>query len=698
MPRWRLSVCVLGVATSLASFGVTVAPASGAPSLQVFTAGLPVGATPVLAAAAPGGGVWFTQAVPGAPLGRITTDGTIVEQPMPALAARLRSSPSALVAAADGGVWLVTGGDVLHVTPGGAVTDYASSLPGGVEAGQLAVTADGSLWFTDGGAGGAIGVISAGGSVREYRAGLGAHGALNGITAGPDGNVWFTDCSGHIGRITPAGQITMFAAGSGCPQGIVAGPDGNLWFTETRAFVGVGRITPTGSVAEFATSASTIGMQYIASGPDGRLYFTEPFGLAPTAPNGPGAIGSVTVTGLLTQDDIGSMFPFDSPWDVVAGTDGNLWLTFPGDPSAIGELTFAPVVTAGGAESVTATAATLVGGLQTNAQPTSYYFEYGPSGGYGAQTPDLTAAAATGDAQVSTAISGLQPDTTYHYRLVAANGSGTTDGPDGTFTTAGPTTSATATDSTATSTTATSTTSTASPSGARATGHGGVLAATGVTGPDGGLLGVNLGPLSLTGVVAGRSLAAGLVSGIVLVRGPGGRFSALGPRSVLPVGARIDARHGIVKLTFLQRRPPARGVRGAATAAAPFAAATILLSGGVVSIAQAPPGGPVAIVLVDGDFGVCTSTVRAHLARRHAPSSRHHVVRQLWSRDSGGSFSTHGRDSVGTVQGTLWLTADRCDGTLTHVVQGRVLVRALHVRRRVLLHAGQSYLAPTVRR
>ena len=73
-------------------------------------------------------------------------------------------------------------------------------------------------------------------------------------------------------------------------------------------------------------------------------------------------------------------------------------------------------------------------------------------------------------------------------------------------------------------------------------------------------------------------------------------------------------------------------------------------------------------------------------------------MRQLWSRDSGGSFSTHGRDSVGTVQGTLWLTADRCDGTLTHVVQGRVLVRALHVRRRVLLHAGQSYLAPTVRR
>jgi len=38
------------------------------------------------------------------------------------------------------------------------------------------------------------------------------------------------------------------------------------------------------------------------------------------------------------------------------------------------------------------------------------------------------------------------------------------------------------------------------------------------------------------------------------------------------------------------------------------------------------------------------------------------------------------------------LTA-RCDGALTLVRQGGVLVQVLHSRKRVVLHAGQSFLA-----
>jgi ferric-dicitrate binding protein FerR (iron transport regulator) len=49
------------------------------------------------------------------------------------------------------------------------------------------------------------------------------------------------------------------------------------------------------------------------------------------------------------------------------------------------------------------------------------------------------------------------------------------------------------------------------------------------------------------------------------------------------------------------------------------------------------------------------------------------------------------------VRGTIWLTEDRCDGTLVRVVRGRVDVRDLTRRRTVVVRAGQSYLAPARR-
>jgi hypothetical protein len=45
------------------------------------------------------------------------------------------------------------------------------------------------------------------------------------------------------------------------------------------------------------------------------------------------------------------------------------------------------------------------------------------------------------------------------------------------------------------------------------------------------------------------------------------------------------------------------------------------------------------------------------------------------------------------VRGTVWITADRCDGTLTTVRRGRVTVRDFRRRRNVVVRAGKSYLA-----
>ena len=67
--------------------------------------------------------------------------------------------------------------------------------------------------------------------------------------------------------------------------------------------------------------------------------------------------------------------------------------------------------------------------------------------------------------------------------------------------------------------------------------------------------------------------------------------------------------------------------------------------------------------------------------------------RRLFGRDRGGRFRTHGRNSHATVRGTRWMVEDRCNGTLTRVSEGAVVVRDFAKKKRVLVKAGHSYLA-----
>jgi hypothetical protein len=68
---------------------------------------------------------------------------------------------------------------------------------------------------------------------------------------------------------------------------------------------------------------------------------------------------------------------------------------------------------------------------------TTYYFEYGPTSSYGQVSGDpLDAGTTTGPTSVSAEISNYFAYRTYHYRVVAENGFGTTYGKDRTFTTA----------------------------------------------------------------------------------------------------------------------------------------------------------------------------------------------------------------------------------------------------------------------
>jgi hypothetical protein len=102
--------------------------------------------------------------------------------------------------------------------------------------------------------------------------------------------------------------------------------------------------------------------------------------------------------------------------------------------SALGA--FPPATTTGGSSGVTYSSATLYGSVDAHGLTTSYSFQYGTTSAYGGQTPLAPAGNGTISVRLSATVSGLQPDTIYHYRIVAVNADGTRNGRDRTFKTA----------------------------------------------------------------------------------------------------------------------------------------------------------------------------------------------------------------------------------------------------------------------
>jgi len=94
----------------------------------------------------------------------------------------------------------------------------------------------------------------------------------------------------------------------------------------------------------------------------------------------------------------------------------------------------APTVLTSAATAVSSSAATLNGSVNANGQATTYYFEYGKDTSYGSKTTVTNAGSSSSTVTVSAGISGLQAGQTYHFRLDATNGAGTSLGADMSFT------------------------------------------------------------------------------------------------------------------------------------------------------------------------------------------------------------------------------------------------------------------------
>ena len=194
---------------------------------------------------------------------------------------------------------------------------------------------------------------------------------------------------------------------------------------------------------------------------------------------------------------------------------------------------------------------------------------------------------------------------------------------------------------------------------------------------------------SPTTPVLGKTLNATPVTGKVLVRLPQGHgFVALSGAQQLPVGTQVDARHGTIRLL--------------AASATAGKTQTGTFSGAVFKLGQTSKGrdkGLTTLSLLEGAIrgGPTYASCRARRAGGPSGTAQAAAVNrrtlQLLHATAKGRFKTRGRYAAATVRGTIWDTADRCDGTLVRVRRGVVTVTDLVRHKTVTVRAGHSYLA-----
>jgi hypothetical protein len=339
--------------------------------------------------------------------------------------------------------------------------------------------------------------------------------------------------------------------------------------------------------------------------------------------------------------------------DPTAVTSGPARPPTTGIPSSV---TGKPTVA--GTRSVVLTATINPHGLAT-----TMHFEYGEATitravTYGSVTREQPVGADFADHTVTATVPGLLPNSTYHVRAVASNTAGKTLGADQMFKTA------------------------ADPP------------------PPPPVVGkaVNVVPVSgrvLIKPPPGVSLKLldprdSLARIAALVKGSG--FVPLTEARQIPVGSTLDTSAGVVRLVS------ASGVKRKTY--------TGEFQNAIFKVLQARRGrerGLTELRLDDNSLprgkGYSQCVGKAHDAQAtSAPGVRGGIalssraIQRLHSKAKG-RFRTRGRYSAATVRGTEWDTVDRCDGTLTHVTRGVVVVTDFRRRVSIAVPAGKQYLA-----
>ena len=215
-------------------------------------------------------------------------------------------------------------------------------------------------------------------------------------------------------------------------------------------------VSPAGSAGAVDVTVTTAGGTSATSSADQFTYVAPPTISALSPYNGPIAGGtSVVITGtnlttasavkfgstnatsytVNSATQITAVSPAGSAGvvDVTVTTTGGTSATIPPDQFIY---VAAPIVTTTAVSSITSTGVTLNGTVNPKNATTAVTFDYGLTTSYGTNvTATQSPLSGTSATPVTILISGLVPNTTYHYRVNAVNAGGTTNGTDLTFTT-----------------------------------------------------------------------------------------------------------------------------------------------------------------------------------------------------------------------------------------------------------------------
>jgi streptogramin lyase len=230
-------------------------------------------------------------------------------------------------------------------------------------------------------------------------------------------------------------KVVAIGLGSGTTTGTYTAASGS----------GLEGITATSSGQIYVTFGNTggIGTRLAANGSGDLAVVTgglnQPFGIAQSGSDLYVAASARTsgTPGVLVRRADGTSETLATPAgsqpnDVAVGTDGVVWVSDAANARVFRLTSLAPRVTAPTLSGTTVTGTVNPGGEATNVR-----VEYGPTTAYGSTATGPTLNGTT-DQPVSVALSGLQPGTTYHLRLVATNARGTAYGADQVLTTVTP--------------------------------------------------------------------------------------------------------------------------------------------------------------------------------------------------------------------------------------------------------------------
>ncbi len=292
-------------------------------------------------------------------------------------------------------------------------------------------------------------------------------GLFTGVQIASDsaGNVYLPNApNNEVQKFSPEGTVLATITGSGAealkePTGVAVGPTGDIYvadngngrteeFSPAGAFImalgtGVDQTT-NGNICTAASGDTcgpgTDGSQAVALDAAGNIFVGENNGsgfhvvlYSPSgeqlADFGQGAIGS-SEFGAINTLAVG-------PTGLVYVADGGnsvVWIYAQQSK---------PAVVSESAVAVTHTTTTLRAAINPDYSDTRYRFEYGTSTAYGASipAPDIDIGSfeeGSNPVSVGQVLVGLQPGTTYHYRVHATNALGQTNGADQTFTTLPP--------------------------------------------------------------------------------------------------------------------------------------------------------------------------------------------------------------------------------------------------------------------